>query len=340
MKWVAVLYTLLASLATGLMPAAAATAGTEVNVYSARQEALIRPILDRFTEVSGITVRLVAGEADPLIERLKAEGANSPADVLLTVDVARLVRAAREGLLQPTTSELLAAAVPAAYRHPEGLWWGLSLRSRVVVYAPDRVKPAELPDYEDLAGPAYHGRICVRSSQNTYNQGLVASQIAHQGAAAAEAWVRGLVANLARPPQGGDRDQIKAVAAGECDFALVNTYYLAGMQRSQDAAELAAAGKVALHWPNQQSTGAHMNISGAGVVRTAPHPEAALKLIEFLAGTEAQRWYAEVNHEFPVRADVAADGLFGPFKPDDLPLTEIERFTPDAIRIMDRAAWP
>lgn len=319
-----------------------ACAEESVNVYSARQEALIKPLLDRFTEQTGIQVNLVSGEADPLIKRLEAEGPASPADVLLTVDVARLVRAKNAGLLQPLRSQVLEQAVPATYRDPEGYWFGLSLRSRVVVYARDRVDPAELSTYQGLTDARWAGRLCVRSSNNTYNQSLVASIIAHEGAEAAEAWARGLVANFARPPQGGDRDQIQAVAAGQCDLALVNTYYLAGMLRSERADEREAAGKVAIFWPNQASTGAHINLSGAGVTRAAGRPENARRLIEFLAGAEAQQWYAEVNNEYPVRADVPVSETlagFGGFTADALPLAELGVHTATAIEVMDRAGW-
>lgn len=326
----------------GAAGAAAAAEAAEVNVYSARQEALIRPLLDRFTEQTGIEVNLVSGKADPLIKRLEAEGMASPADLLLTVDVARLVRAEQAGLLQPLRSASLEQAIPATYRHPDGQWFGLSLRSRVIVYAPDRVDPAELSGYADLADPRWRGRVCVRSSNNTYNQSLVAGLIAHEGAEAAEQWARGLVANFARPPRGGDRDQIMAVAAGQCDLALVNTYYLAGMLGSTDAAQREAAGQVAVFWPDQAGTGAHINVSGAGITRAARNPENAARLIEFMASPEAQRWYAEVNHEYPVIDGVAIDRTltdFGDFRADTLPLAELGEHTGEAIEVMDRAGW-
>lgn len=329
---------LLLGAALSPLPAAAA----EVNLYSARQEALIRPLLDRFTEATGIQVRLVSGEADALLKRLQSEGRNSPADLFLTVDVGRLHLAKEAGVLQPVSSPLLEEAVPPGYRDPEAYWYGLSLRSRVFVYAPERVDRGELSSYEDLADPKWKGRLCVRSSGNIYNQSLVASLIAHDGEAAAEAWARGLVANFARPPMGGDRDQIKAVAAGQCDLALVNTYYLGGMLNSPDAAERAAAEQVRLFWPNQDSRGAHVNISGAGVTRSAPNRDQALRLLEFLVGEEAQRWYAEDNYEYPVREGVAVSATlaaWGEFRTDPLPLGELARHHGAALRLMDRAGW-
>ena len=219
----------LAAALSGAMPAAA----EEVNVYSYRKAHLIGPLLEAFTARTGITVRLVTGNADALLERLKSEGLNSPADVLLTVDAGRLIRAKAAGVLQPVRSAVLERLVPARFRDPEGAWFGLSLRARVIFHARDRVRPDELSTYEDLADPKWRGRLCIRSSGNVYNQSLLASMIEHDGQARAEAWAKGVVANLARKPQGGDRDQIKAVAAGECDVTVANTYYYAGMLKSK-----------------------------------------------------------------------------------------------------------
>lgn len=318
------------------------TVAAEVNIYSARKEALIKPILEEFTVETGITVNLVTGGADELIKRLELEGRNSPADLLLTVDVGRLYRAKQAELLQPVHSETLREVIPAHYRDPEDYWYGLSLRSRVIVYAKDRVDAAELSTYEDLADPQWRKRICVRSSSNIYNQSLVASMVAHQGVEATEQWARGLVKNFARRPKGGDRDQIKAVAAGQCDLALVNTYYLAGMLESDIPAERQAAEKVAVFWPNQDGRGAHVNISGAGVTRAAQHTEEALRLLEFLAGKEAQSWYAEKNYEFPVRDDVQPSELlrqWGGFRADDIELEQLGIHNAEAVRLMDRAGW-
>ena len=314
----------------------------EVNIYSARQEALIKPLLDKFTGRTGIRVNLVTGEADALIKRLEIEGANSPADLLLTVDVARLHRAKVQNLLAPVSSDILEAAIPPAYRDREGYWYGLSLRSRVIVYAKDRVMPEQLSTYEALADPRWKGRLCVRSSSNVYNQSLVASLIAHHGAEQAEAWARGLVENFARPPQGGDRDQILAVAVRQCDLALINTYYLGGMLHSELQAEREAAAQAALFWPNQDDRGAHVNISGVALTRSAGHTAEAVRLMEYLAGDEAQNWYGEQNHEYPVKPGVAVSATlmeWGAFKADDLNLDQLGQYNAEAVRLMDRAGW-
>lgn len=319
----------------------------QVNIYSARNEALIKPLLDRFTGQTGIRVNMVTGEADALLKRLQFEGRNTPADVFLTVDVGRLHQARARDLLQPVDSAVLIGAIPEAYRDADGYWYGLSLRSRVIAYAPDRVNPDELGDYEDLADAHWRGRLCVRSSSNVYNQSLVASLIAHHGADYTETWARGLVANFARSPQGGDRDQIKAVAVGQCDVALVNTYYIAGMLASGQRQEVEAAEAVAVHWPNQAGEGlagrgAHVNISGAGITRAARNKEAALKLLEFMVSDEAQQWYAEANHEYPVRDDIAPSELlqsWGDFRADPLNLGMLGEHDAEAVRIMDRAGW-
>lgn len=314
----------------------------EVNIYSARNEVLIKPLLDQFTQQSGIQVNLVTGDADALIKRLEIEGDNSPADLLLTVDVARLQRAKEINLLQPVTSEILSSAIPETYRDKEGYWFGLSLRSRVIVYAKDRVNPDQLSGYEALSTPDWKGRICVRSSSHVYNQSLVASLIAHNGIDATEQWAKGFVGNFARPPQGGDRDQIKAIAVGQCDLALVNTYYLGGMLHSELEDENEAAEKVALFWPNQGNRGAHINISGAGVTISARNKTEAVKLLEFMTSDEAQAWYAEKNYEYPIRPSIAiGDTLkqWGGFVADELNLDRLGQYNAEAVRLMDRAGW-
>lgn len=314
----------------------------EVNVYSARQEALIKPILDEFTTKTGIKVNLLTGDADTLLKRLQVEGTNSPADVFLTVDAGRLHRAKQAGVLQAIESPVLNQAVPAAYRDPQGYWYGLSLRARVIVYAKGRVHAEELSTYEALADPVWQGKLCVRSSSNIYNQSLVASMIAHKGVDETEVWASGLVENFARPPQGGDRDQIKAVTAGQCDVALVNTYYLAKMLTSDQAAERTAGSGVTVFWPNQAGRGVHVNVSGAGVTRSAKHLEAAILLLEFLASAEAQAWYAEKNHEYPVRSTVEPSATlrdWGDFSPDSLNLEVLGQNNSAAVRLMDRAGW-
>ena len=314
-----------------------------VNIYSARQEALIKPLLDRFSAETGIRARLVTAKAGPLLERLRSEGRNSPADLFITTDAGRLHQAQAAGLLQAVRSEALAAAVPAAYREPAGHWYGLSLRARPIMYAKDRVNPNQLGDYESLGDSRWRGRICIRSSSNIYNQSLVASMIAANGEAATLTWLEGLVKNFARRPAGGDRDQIRAVAAGECDLAVANTYYLAQMQRKDpNHADREAADKIAVFWPNQAGRGAHVNISGAGVTRFAAHRDNAVRLLEFLVTQESQRWYAEVNNEYPVAPGVAwSDAVerMGRFKPDALNLAVLGDNNASAVKLMDQAGW-
>ncbi|KPK57914.1 MAG: Fe(3+) ABC transporter substrate-binding protein [Gammaproteobacteria bacterium] len=334
------LITLLAATAAGF--SVPALSESEVNLYSARQEALIKPLLEKFTEETGIRVNLVTGKADALLKRLESEGRNSPADVLLTVDAGRLHRAKALGVIQAIDSPVLEAAIPASYRDPEGDWWGLSLRARPIMYARDRVNPDELESYEALVQDKWRGRICIRSSDNIYNQSLVASMIASDGAAAAEQWARGLVANFARPPRGGDRDQIKAVASGQCDIAIANTYYLGHMLASTDEAEQSAAEKLAIFWPNQDGRGTHVNVSGAAVTRSARNREEAVRLIEFLSTDSAQTWYAQVNYEYPVKSGVAWSPTltdWGTFKADQVNLEVLGELNTEAVRIMDRAGW-
>lgn len=317
-------------------------AAEQVNIYSARQEVLIKPLLDRFSAQTGIRVNLVAGNADALIQRLASEGANSPADVLLTVDAGNLNRAKELGLFRPIQSATLARSVPAAYRDPAGHWFGLSMRARPIMVAKDRVDAATLSTYQDLADARWRNKVCVRSSSNVYNQSMVSAMIAQQGVPATETWARGLVANFARPPQGGDRDQIKALAAGQCDVALVNTYYLGGMLNASQAEDKAAAAKVAIIWPNQKERGVHVNISGAGVTRHSKNRDNAVRLLEFLVSEEAQAWYAEANYEYPVRPGTPVSptlAAWGTFKADDLNLSELGKYNAEAVRLMDRARW-
>lgn len=314
----------------------------EVNVYSARQEALIKPLLDNFTDETGIEVNLVTGKGDALLTRLQSEGRNSPADVLLTTDVGRLYRAQKAGVLRPINSEYLKKNIPAHLRSSDGFWYGLSVRARFIVYAKDRVKASELSNYEALAGEQWRQRICIRSSSNIYNQSLVASMIAHEGVESTDAWLKAFVANFARPPQGGDRDQIKAVAAGQCDIAVVNSYYLGAMTNSDEESQRSAAEKVAVFWPNQEGRGTHINISGAGITSAAKNIPQAQQLIEFLANTESQGWYAQTNMEYPVRPEVQASPLlqsWGEYKADSLDVTELGKLNAQAVMAMDRARW-
>lgn len=317
-------------------------AAQEVNIYSSRQENLIRPVLERFTKETGVKVNLVSGNDDALIERLRIEGANSPADLLLTADAGRLHRAKTQNLLQPVQSETLENAIPAHLRDADGHWFGLSQRARPILYVKGEVDPKELSSYADLADPRWKGRICIRSSSNIYNQSLTAALLEHWGAERTEQWARGLVANFARPPAGGDRDQINAAAAGICDIVVANTYYLGGMLNSSDARERAAAEKMAVFWPDQDGNGVHVNISGGGVTRAAKHADAARQLLEFLVSDEAQQWYAEANSEYPVKEGVKwSDTLrsWGEFKADQLPMAVLGENNADALKLMDRAGW-
>lgn len=314
----------------------------EVNVYSAREENLIKPLLDRFSEETGVRVNLITAGADELTTRMELEGANSPADVLLTVDVGRLWRAKEAGLLQSVESDVLAAQVPVQYRDSDNQWFAASLRSRVIVYDKERVDPAELSTYEALADAKWDGDICVRSSSNIYNQSLVASLISHNGLDSTQQWANGLVENFGRSPQGGDRDQIAAVAIGQCQLALVNTYYLAGMVNSTIDDQREQASRVSVFWPNQSGRGAHINISGAAVAKNAPNRDNAVRLIEYLVSDEAQEWYAETNNEYPVREGVPVSetlSSWGAFKADDLALEQLGIHNAEAVRLMDRAGW-
>ncbi len=320
----------------------AAMAAGEVNIYSYRKERLIKPQLDAFKAATGIGYNLVTGKADALAQRIKAEGANTPADLLFTVDAGRLVRARQMGILQKVDSEVLKAAIPARYRDPDGYWFGLGIRARTIFYAPDRVNPSELSTYEDLAGPRWKGRVLIRSSSNIYNQSLLASLIHHHGTAKAEAWAGGIVANLARKPQGGDTDQLRALAAGAGDVAVANHYYYVRLLASGKDRDADVVAKVKPFWPNQDGRGVHLNISGAAVTKHARNRDNAVRLIAYLAGPEAQRIYAEVGHEFPVREGIAlgpAVASIGSFKGDDLALRILGENNAEAVRIFDRVGW-
>lgn len=323
-------------------PPLGSAAEEEVNVYSARKENLIKPLLDRFTEETGIQVNLVTGKADALLKRLQSEGKNSPADLLITTDAGRLHRAKASGVTQATRLPGDDERIPVMFRDPEGHWYGLSLRARPILYVRGKVDPAELSTYEALADPQWKKRICIRSSDNIYNQSLVASMIAADGSEKVEAWAKGFVGNFARPPRGGDRDQIKAAAAGVCDIAIANTYYFAAMIDSKDQAQRAAAAKLRVFWPDQAGRGTHVNISGAAVTRSARNRDNAIRLIMFLLNDESQQWYADINGEYPVRPDIPVNPTlesWGNFRMDTLNLGRLGELNPDAVRLMDRAGW-
>ena len=318
-----------------------ANAQEELNVYSARKEAYIKPLLDQFAKQHNIQVNLVTSKADTLIQRLSNEGKYSPADVFITTDAGRLYRAKDADLLQKITDESVIQLAPEQYRDPENYWLGLSVRVRAIIYSDERVNVSELSSYEDLADPKWKNRICVRSSNNIYNQSLVASLIAHHGIEDTQSWANDFTANLARKPQGGDRDQVKAVASGQCDIALVNSYYLGNMINGSEA-EQAAASKVKLFWPNQNNRGAHVNISGIGIAKHAKHVELANELIAFLFTKQSQAWYGDVNLEFPVIDDLKLNQTlenWGPFKADTLNLGKLGELNAKAVQIMDKAKW-
>ena len=322
--------------------ATAYAADEEVNLYSARKEQLIKPLLDKFTEQTSIKVNLVTGKADALLKRLTSEGANSPADLLITTDAGRLHRAKVADVLQSVKSDALDTAIPEHLRDPDGLWYGLSLRARPILYVKGQVDPSELSTYEALSDPKWKKRICIRSSGNIYNQSLVASMLATNDKDDVETWAKGFVANFAQPPKGGDRDQIKAAAAGICDIAIANTYYYGGMLKSKDKAQVKAAEKMAIFWPNQDDRGTHVNVSGIAMTKAAKNADNAKQLMEFLANETSQAWYAQANDEFPVREGVAwSDSLkqWGEFKADALSLDKLGENNADAVRLMDRAGW-
>ena len=322
---------LAALLASAALPALA----EEVNIYSHRQPELIQPLLDAFTAETGITTN-VAFVDKGMAERLVAEGNRSPADLVLTVDVARLTQIVEAGVTQPVQSDVLKANIPAAYRAADDQWFGLTTRARIVYASKDRVADGAVTTYEDLADPKWQGKICTRSGTNDYNIALLSAYIAHHGAEAAQKWAEGLKANLARKPDGGDRDQVKAIWAGECDISLGNTYYMG--QMVNDPEQKAWADAVRIVFPVFEGAGSHMNVSGVAMTKSAPNKDAALKLMEWLSSDKAQEIYAGTNHEFPVKPGVAVSDLvasWGSFTPDTLPLTEIAAHRAEALKIME-----
>jgi len=320
------------------LPAAAG----EITLYSHRHYEADDALFAAFTKQSGLKVNVVKAGADELIERLKAEGANTPADLLITADAGRLVRAQREGLLQPVGSAVLEERIPASLRDPGGHWFGFTKRARVIVYAKGRVKPSELSTYEDLADQKWRGRLLIHSSANIYNQSLLASLIAHHGQTKAQEWAAAIRQNLARPPQGGDRDQMRAVAAGLADVAVANTYYLGLLVNSTEAADRAAAAKLGVFFPNQGDRGTHVNISGAGVTKASKNREAALKFLEFLASDEAQKVFPQATSEYPAVPSVEWSDLqkeWGRFKEDALNLARLGELNEEAVRTFNRVGW-
>ena len=296
----------------------------------------------KFTEQTGIEINVVKGSADQLIQRLISEGENSPADILLTVDAGRLHRAKEAGLLQPIRSRTLYRNIPAALRDPDNQWFGLTVRARVIVYSKDRVSPSDLSTYEDLAGPQWKGRIAVRSSSNIYNQSLMASLIEANGKRKALSWAKSVRKNMARAPRGSDRDQARAVAAGIADVAIMNTYYIGKLASSKDPKDHEVVKKVAIFFPNQKGRGTHINVSGAGVTKSAKNKENAVKFIEYLSSAEAQEVFGSVNFEYPVKIENNESELlnsWGPFNFDKINLSILGKRNSEAVKLFDKAGW-
>lgn len=314
---------------------AAPVLADEVNVYSHRQPELIQPLFDAFTARTGITVN-VAFVDKGMVERLQSEGDRSPADLVLTVDIARLSQVVDAGVTQAVTSDILNANIPAEFRDPAGHWFGLTSRARIVYASKERVADGEVTTYEDLADPKWKGRICTRPGTHDYNLALMAGMIAHHDEAFAKTWAEGVKANLAKKPEGGDTDQVKSIWAGECDIALGNTYYMGKMLKNEE--QKVWADTVRIIFPTFENGGTHVNVSGVAMTKAAPHRDAALKLMEFLSSDEAQKIYAETNNEFPVEPGVERSDLvksWGEFTPDSLNLTDLAKLRPAALRLME-----
>jgi iron(III) transport system substrate-binding protein len=315
--------------------ACALPALADVNVYTTRQPELIQPVIDAFTAKTGITVNLAFVE-EGIVERLVAEGARSPADLVMTVDIGNLEQIVDAGVIQPVESEVLEAAIPESFRDSENLWFALTERARIVYASKDRVAEGEVTTYEDLADPKWQGRICTRPGTHNYNLALLSAVIAHHGEDYAREWAAGVKANLAVKPQGGDRDQVRSIWAGECDISLGNTYYMGQMLEDPEQAEW--ANSVRIEFPTFEDGGTHINVSGIAMTQAAPNKEEALQLMEFLVSPEAQTIYAEENHEYPVLPGAEVPELvasWGTLEADTLPLDDVAEHRADALRIME-----
>jgi iron(III) transport system substrate-binding protein len=314
-----------------------------LNLYSSRHYQTDDALYTGFTKLTGIKINRIEAGEDALIERIRNEGERSPGDVLVTVDAGRLWRAEQLGMFQPVKSALLESRIPANLREPGGHWYGFSTRARLIAYNKAKVKPGEIQTYEELADPKWKGRVCMRSSTNIYNLSLMGALIDHLGEQKAEQWAQGVRANLAVEPKGGDTDQLKSVAAGQCDVTISNQYYYARLLRSQKPDERQVGERIGVVFPNQKTWGTHVNISGAGVLKHAPNREAAIKFLEYLASDDAQRYFADGNNEWPAVAGVKADNpvlnSFAEFKRDTLNVAVLGRNQPGSQRIYDRVAW-
>lgn len=313
-----------------------------VNVYTHRHYKADDELFSRFTEETGIKVNIVNASADELIQRLETEGKDSKADILITVDAGRLYRAQEKDLLQPISSKILETNIPSKFREEKGHWFGMTYRARIIAYSKERVNPENLKNYEDLILPEWKGKILTRSSENIYNQSLLASIIEANGHDKAVEWAKGMVENMARSPKGSDRDQVKAVASGEGDIAVVNTYYIGLLLNDENEEERKAGESVGIIFPNQDNRGTHINISGIGVTKFAPHKENAIKLIEFLSGMEAQQTLANLNYEYPINPDAKKAAIlrtWGDFKADPVELKKLGENNSEAVKIFDEVGW-
>ncbi len=314
-----------------------------MNLYTARHYATDEAFYSGFTKLTGIKLNRIEGGEDALFERIKAEGAASPADVFLTVDVARLWRAEQAGIFAPLKSELLTKRIPAHFRDPNGNWFGFSSRARIIAYDRRKISPGDVARYEQLADPKWKGEICTRPSSHPYNLSLISSMILHLGENKAREWARGVATNLARPPRGGDTDQLTAVGVGECSIALSNHYYYVRLMRSTKPEDRALVEKVHIVWPNQNDRGAHVNISGGGILKNAPHRDAAVKFLEYLASDQAQAYFANGNNEWPTVKGVKLANpeleSFGQFRTDALPLADLGKTQAAAQRLADQVGW-
>lgn len=315
---------------------ATAAGGQTVTIYSSRNEQLIKPLLDKYTEKTGVKIELVTDKTGPLMARLRAEGKNTPADMLLTVDAGNLWQAAEQGLLQPVSSTILETNVPAKYRDPKGQWTGLSLRARTIFYDPSKVSADQLSTYADLADPKWKGKLCLRSSKAVYNQSLVASMMENLGEEKTEEIIRGWVANLATDVFSDDTSMLEAIAAGQCEVGIANSYYYGRLLDEKPNFP------VKIFWANQGTTGTHVNISGAGVIANSDNPDGALKLMEWLSSDEAQGLYASSDKEYPVKVGIDESELlrsWGPFKQDSISVQKFGELQTQAIQMMDKAGY-
>lgn len=314
----------------------------EITIYTHRHYDSDKTIFANFEKETGIKVNVVKANADELLQKLEAEGKQSPADVLLTIDAGRLVRAKQKDLLQAAQSEIIEKSVPENLRDGENFWFSLTKRARIIVYDKNKVNPEDLSTYEDLTNPKWNGKVLIRSSSNIYNQSLLASIIANNGQDSAKQWAAGLVQNMARVPKGNDRDQVKAILAGEGEIGIINTYYLGKLINSKDSLEVEAGNSVGVFFLNQKDRGAHINVSGIGVAKHAPNKEHAIKFIEYLVSKDVQEIFAKANYEYPVNKEASASDLlksWGDFKEDNLPLSKLGELNKEAVIIFDEVAW-